>query len=174
MGLVAPWHVGSSRTGLEPVSTALAGRLPTTAPPGKSPPLTTLLGVIWVGSLVYFQVFFITNKAVMNIILSEESVGLNMIPGMSSLVQCRALLFIYLFSFIYLYCLVAWGRSLLYVYFSRLKFFFFFLFWLYSSVNLPPKLTTNNLHLPVFSIPIPSPFFPLRHPPSWILFLSLL
>ena len=36
-GLVAPRHVGSSRTGLEPMSPALAGRFLTTAPPEKSP-----------------------------------------------------------------------------------------------------------------------------------------
>ena len=36
MGLVAPWHVGSSWTGIEPMSPALAGGFLTTAPPGKS------------------------------------------------------------------------------------------------------------------------------------------
>ena len=35
-GLVAPWHVGSSGTGIEPVSPALAGGFLTTGPPGKS------------------------------------------------------------------------------------------------------------------------------------------
>ena len=35
MGLVAPRHVDLSRPGLEPMSPALAGRFPTTAPPGK-------------------------------------------------------------------------------------------------------------------------------------------
>ena len=35
-GLVAPWHVGSSRTGLQPMSPALAGGCPSTVPPGKS------------------------------------------------------------------------------------------------------------------------------------------
>ena len=34
-GLVAPWHVGSSRPGLKPMSPAFAGGFPTTAPPGK-------------------------------------------------------------------------------------------------------------------------------------------
>ncbi|XP_059979052.1 prefoldin subunit 4 isoform X1 [Lagenorhynchus albirostris] len=34
-GPAAPWHVGSSRTGHEPVSPASAGGLSTTAPPGK-------------------------------------------------------------------------------------------------------------------------------------------
>ena len=36
MGLVAPRHVSSSQTGLEPMSPALAGRFLTTAPPRKS------------------------------------------------------------------------------------------------------------------------------------------
>ena len=35
-GLVAPWHVGSSRTRIEPVFPALAGGLLITGPPGKS------------------------------------------------------------------------------------------------------------------------------------------
>ena len=35
MGLVAPRHVGSSWTGIEPVSPALAGGFSTPAPPGK-------------------------------------------------------------------------------------------------------------------------------------------
>lgn len=54
---------------------------------------------MWVGSLVYFQVFFITSKAVMNTLLAEESVGLNLIPvyDMSSLVQCRALIHSFVF-----------------------------------------------------------------------------
>ena len=37
MGLVAPWHVGSSRSGADPVSSALTGRFFTTEPPGESP-----------------------------------------------------------------------------------------------------------------------------------------
>ena len=36
MGLVAWRHVGSSQTGIEPMSPALAGRILTTDPPGKS------------------------------------------------------------------------------------------------------------------------------------------
>ena len=36
MGLVAPRHVGFSRTRIEPVSPALAGGFLTTVPPGKS------------------------------------------------------------------------------------------------------------------------------------------
>ena len=35
MGLVAPWHVGSPRQGIKPVSPALQGRFLTTRPPGK-------------------------------------------------------------------------------------------------------------------------------------------
>ena len=43
MGLVAPKHVGSSQTrGIEPVSPALLGRVPTTGPPAK-PPVQELL-----------------------------------------------------------------------------------------------------------------------------------
>ena len=40
-GLVAPWHVGSSWTGIEPVSPALAGGFLTTGPPGS--PVSFLL-----------------------------------------------------------------------------------------------------------------------------------
>ena len=35
MGLVVPRHVGSSQTGVEPVSPAMAGGFFTTEPPGK-------------------------------------------------------------------------------------------------------------------------------------------
>ena len=35
-GLVIPWHVGSSRSGLEPMSPAFAGGFFTTEPPGKT------------------------------------------------------------------------------------------------------------------------------------------
>ena len=35
-GLVAPWHVGSSQTGLQPMSPALAGRFSSIVLPGKS------------------------------------------------------------------------------------------------------------------------------------------
>ena len=36
MGLVAPWHVGSSGPGVEPMSPTVAGGFLATGPPGKS------------------------------------------------------------------------------------------------------------------------------------------
>ena len=36
-GLKAPWHVGSCGSGIEPRSSALAGRFSTTEPPRKAP-----------------------------------------------------------------------------------------------------------------------------------------
>ena len=35
-GFIAPWHVGSSRPGIEPMSTTLAGRFLSIASPGRS------------------------------------------------------------------------------------------------------------------------------------------
>ena len=43
------------RPGLEPMSPALAGRLSTTAPPGKSPQLSFLILVIWVFTLFFLS-----------------------------------------------------------------------------------------------------------------------
>ena len=47
-GPAAPWHVGSSGPGIKPVSPALAGRLLSTAPPGKP-----LLGIFEVLPAAY-------------------------------------------------------------------------------------------------------------------------
>ena len=42
LGLVAPRHVGLPRSGIEPMTAALAGRFFTTVPPGKPLNLLTL------------------------------------------------------------------------------------------------------------------------------------
>ena len=55
MGFIVSWHMGSSQTRIKPVSPALAGRFPTTGPPGK-PAYDFLFAFIKCFSQVTFSV----------------------------------------------------------------------------------------------------------------------